>query len=385
MKKHNLTFLFGSGTSISLGIPNTTQITNKIYPLDNIILHTDSHFYFGKPPNEMFPEYTEYNPIINRVLGKIKSDIEEYCRITHHDHMLNYEDYYFLSSELLRSVSSGYVNPAIFKYKEEFVDELIDYINEDRTALEIFRKTIQYFEDMLRSILFVRPEDYSNLGLILDAILDSEFGDINIFTLNHDIILEEMLKKHRVIFIDGFDKPINQVRYWNRYLFDEKEKVKLYKLHGSISWLQFISEQEEYEIKFGNIDNNPDIYHLKDKKGEYMWPYGNARMIVGTYNKPLLYAQDVFIDLHYRFHDILNKDRILIIIGYGFKDGVINKKIWDYVNNYKYSKIIIINPDAEGQWIIEKNKPDNCYKIIRKNIENVSWDDVKEILLNSIN
>ena len=94
MKKHNLTFLFGSGTSISLGIPNTTQITNKIYPLDNIILHTDSHFYFGKPPNEMFPEYTEYNPIINRVLGKIKSDIEEYCRITHHDHMLNYEDYY---------------------------------------------------------------------------------------------------------------------------------------------------------------------------------------------------------------------------------------------------------------------------------------------------
>lgn len=385
MTKANLTFLFGSGISISVGLPDTTQITNKIFPLGDVILHTDSHFYFGKPQNEMFPEYTEFNPIIDKILGIIQSDIEEYCKITHHDHNLNYEDFYFVSGELLRSVSSGYVNPAVFKYKEKFIGELKDYINYYRTPYEIFNKVVQYIDDMLRSILFVKPKDYSNLKLVLDAISDAKFNNINIFTLNHDVVLEEMFRAYAIEFIDGFDKPINQVRYWNRDLLNKEEKVKLYKLHGSVSWLRFISDQNDYDIKFANIDNNYDIYHLKDKDGKFMWPYGNARMIVGTYNKPLLYTQDVFLDIHSKFQDILNNEKILIIIGYGFKDSVINQKIWDYVNKYEDTNILIINPNAEGQWVIEKNKPDNRYKIIRKKIEDIGWDYVREILFNFIN
>ena len=70
-----IAFLIGSGTSITLGLPDTQKITDSIFPLKDVLLSSDSHFYIGKP-NIGIPEESEYNEIINKILAFIIEEIK---------------------------------------------------------------------------------------------------------------------------------------------------------------------------------------------------------------------------------------------------------------------------------------------------------------------
>jgi hypothetical protein len=63
--------LFGSGISISAGMPRTQEITERILSGEGIMHHTDGNYYFGKPlyshlgwPDEHVPRIVEFLGII---------------------------------------------------------------------------------------------------------------------------------------------------------------------------------------------------------------------------------------------------------------------------------------------------------------------------------
>ena len=50
-------------------------------------------------------------------------------------------------------------------------------------------------------------------------------------------------------------------------------------------------------------------------------------LLMGTFNKMLLYTASLWGELHCHFHHSLSRDSALVVCGYGFRDKGINTKI----------------------------------------------------------
>lgn len=124
----------------------------------------------------------------------------------------------------------------------------------------------------------------------------------------------------------GFD-PESRVWDWRR--FDPREdyqpSVYLYKIHGSIDWKR---EKESGNILKEVEDNpdEPDLIFGTDYKLQYVDPY-------------LFYT--------YEFRRYSLESRIILTIGYSFRDEHINGIIKQSLQRREDRKVVIVSPDAE--------------------------------------
>ncbi len=180
------------------------------------------------------------------------------------------------------------------------------------------------------------------------------------------------------------------MKYWESSLFNKNSKVKLYKLHGSISWITFYSDSFP-GFRVGEIEPNRDIYHTKDPNGELQWPTEVPRILIGTANKILEYSRGIISELFCRFHFHLKDINTLIIIGYGFKDKGINSKIIEYMFYSNKNKIIVIDIKSKKQ-ILENSRPaitrnfevwtsDERVFFIQRDLKNISWNDIESYII----
>ena len=75
-----------------------------------------------------------------------------------------------------------------------------------------------------------------------DACQDLEVSSVDLFTLNHDLVIERHLEGYGIKYTDGFGPAENGVRYWSPATFKQPDlNVRLLKLHGSVNWFLFKS------------------------------------------------------------------------------------------------------------------------------------------------
>jgi len=99
---------------------------------------------------------------------------------------------------------------------------------------ELAGEVTHYIQDIVWHLLAKEPSRTGHLDSLKDACLDGQLSSIDIFTLNHDTVLEQCLSQNGIQVTDGFGEPLNNVRYWNPDLFETgSSKVRLFKLHGS--------------------------------------------------------------------------------------------------------------------------------------------------------
>ena len=265
-------------------------------------------------------------------------------------------------------------------------------IEEEWQLDELVDEAKNYIRDAVLRLLLKEPARIDHLNILKEACLDDQFYNIDIFTLNHDTVLEKCLSQNTVQFTDGFGEPQNDVRYWDPNLFENSSsRVRLFKLHGSINWFRFRSEDGDSKRSIG-IPNDRDFWHTKDLQGQLQWPEDKRPMLlVGTFNKMFDYLTSIFVDLYCQFHHSLCKIDQLIVCGYGFGDKGINNRIFEWVNSSLNHRFIIIHPDSEklceqtrrgilrNNWniLVSQNKLIS----IPKKIENTSWQEIKECLL----
>ncbi len=379
-----IALLIGSGISIPIGLPNTEEITNNIFPPKDIYLASDSHFYYGKP-NPLIPEQAEYNIIINEIISFIFREIKKSDEFQLRDTDINYEDLFYIASNIRSYVYGSNRDAVVLQFVKKLKLNLAALLDNFQFGLhEVLNYSVKYIEDMVRINLLYKPTNFDSLSIFSDIYKDKKIENIHIFSLNHDILLEEFFRGKKD-FTNGFEKEVNKVKYWDPNEFYKNYRVKLYKLHGSISWFYFIPNNKKGPILFGDIGDDPDFYHTKDPDGKYQWPMGNAHMLIGTYNKILSYTTDsIFSELFYLFQHKLRCIKNLIIIGYGFKDDGINNKIRMYYQDARDIKILIINPENLKQ-IVENQLGNSYYKqnkiiFLKKSINDISWEELKRII-----
>jgi len=409
--KQRLVFLLGSGISIPAKMPKLYEITEKVLSGQGISYYTGI-FPSHVPPfvdlaKKLKEEGQQENVWkVTKFLRRLKTEIEDYYKKHPFKLDTSYEDLYYMASQIYYSELGQYDNPAVQPLIDKIFPEIKFLLKKtntgyERTLSQLAEEAMKYIEYVVSFELTKEPQTLDYLDCVKDCIKEycenKDFAKVDIFTLNHDSVLEKFLKQSRILFTDGFFKPRKEKhRYWKPSLFNNGFfKVRLFKLHGSINWFRLKpKDMKDLSHELIGIPFVPEMDNLKikDNRGRII-QVKEQLLLVGTYNKMLEYTSGIFRELHYRFYDSLSKVRQLVICGYGLEDHGINTQIIDWLySSQSDRRIILIDPHPEtlkNKNSIISNKWDelikaNKLKVLQKGIENVCWQDLKYLLRQNI-
>lgn len=157
----------------------------------------------------------------------------------------------------------------------------------------------------------------------------TEYRVLSIFSTNYDACIEKFSKNNSKKLVDGFNPSWSPTQEYSR----PDVHIRLYKLHGSITWYR--SEQGDY--------TRSDIIVDKDRvlllDGQQMIPlilYPGRKF---SYFAPLLYNLS-------ELQKTLRIAKHVIVVGYSFKDPYITKMFQDAAKENNELTLLLISPHA---------------------------------------
>jgi len=384
-----LVFLFGSGVSIPAGMPSTKDITDQVLSANNIMRHTDGNYYFGQPLYAHVGIPDEYVPRVKNFIEILMPEIGRYYNYNP-ERKTNYEDIYYVVSQIhdseLEELDNPVAQPFIDKIRANVESLLQGKEGETRKNWrlhELADETTHYIADIAWNMLSKKPNRLDYLNLVKDISRDNNLSHIDIFTLNHDTVLEQCLCQNNIPFNDGFGEPINGVRYWDNKLFETSAcKIHLFKLHGSVDWFRLRPAGGGWYEESIGIPLNSITYSHIDKVD------GRPLLLIGTFNKMLEYLRGIYTSLFTYFYKSLHDAERLVIIGYRFGDKGINTQIIQWLYSSQKNKITVIDPNPNLKNAARgaiSNKWDNWINddkltFLQTKLEEISWKDIKNNL-----
>ena len=344
MKSSEITFLFGSGISFPSGIPSVKHITNSLIN--------------GNWRKTSFESYCPDDEHRNLVAQKFaKHIVEETKKIRsesifshYHDLEVTYEDI-FSVLEQIRQNGGGLENLAtsiflerIYKTAEKKVwrgqKEAPNGGDFDTACIQT-EKLIKWGVKSLIEKDGLAPKRENIVGFDLFDNIEhcGEISKVNIFTLNHDLLIETYLQDS----VDTFFKPItDKISILDTSFSNNGKKFNLYKLHGSVDWVsaKSISESVFYTLKSNMF---PMELYLKLRSLGYDNIDIDPLVLSGSMVKEYRYCFGPFYDLFPQFHLKLNSTKTLFISGYGWGDFGINRRLLHWLQYILGTKLILLH------------------------------------------
>ncbi len=340
----SINLLLGAGVSLHADMPGTWDLTDEI-------LNKYQDWY-----TEMGLEF-KYLPKREGFEGKVDIDVDLIGKLIND------------INSILRNFSKRSTDPT---YEDIFeaINQIISYeLNQDFNLL--LYPTIEYLKNNFINVKIEKFDDCTKLiediiryrlqsngrkmkeKPIQDILKDKKYSEVNIFTLNFDTLIEELLDRQNIDFNDGFDIPVfdNQARIWNMnsFLNNNTNTINIYKLHGSLDWKKLLGSEDYFP--FFKIIDMPDYPHFKSDYDTIAT--SSNTILLGKESKLYSYNYGIFIDLLMLFYLKLQKSNTLIISGFGFGDYGINLRIIDWMMKNQSNNIICIDPGFD--WIYEKS------------------------------
>lgn len=183
--------------------------------------------------------------------------------------------------------------------------------------------------------------------------------ELDIFTLNFDTTIEEMLSATKTRFTDGFPtlRRPNEWAIWDPSEFDKPRRtVRLFKLHGSLGWavVQIGPRPTSADATIDMEDYLTAYRRLVRRSGTQLSnlelpgsDLGPALAInVGT-RKELMYTATPFSELFQRFATGLAHSDVCIVAGYSFRDKRVNAMIEEaMVERRGGLKMVVVDPSV---------------------------------------
>ncbi len=284
-------------------MPSTEAITRRVLSGHEVFRHTDSCYYIGENPNAHLQR--GYVTAVTAFLELLKQQVDDYYNHLP-DRRTNYEDLVYLATQMQDCLTEEYDNPGI----QPLIDKLFPGI---KPLLEVgdgeLRLNWELHELATESVSFIKAIVWrllSNETTNLDYLrpikeIVSAYDLTDIFTLDHDLLIETYLRSQDIPFVDGFGSSINGVRYWDRKLYQPCEHpVALFKLHGSINWFRLRPHNASHWEERVGIPDDWDYWHTRSSSGDLQTPLdGRPLFLAGTFNKMLNSTDEIFLDLHY--------------------------------------------------------------------------------------
>jgi hypothetical protein len=216
------------------------------------------------------------------------------------------------------------------------------------------------FNYLIGDMLFVSNATVDNSISAYENFIDyiQKFDRVDVFTLNHDLLLEKILSKKGISFCRGFSIENSDVFYednplpiFNNYFED---KINIHKLHGSTDF-----------FKFQHFENDGGLYWKPTDKYNYFVTHGyrakhyavrvnpitketlqdmnfdvTPKFITGTKKTSIISNDKMYCQLFNNFEIVMNVASQVLVSGYSYSDEHIN----DVLKKREDVKVINQNP-----------------------------------------
>jgi hypothetical protein len=389
--KPRAAILLGAGSSIPGGFPSTEELTRRILQGTGITHHTDGTFYFSPSGGAA----SEHVKLVATATNRYRDEIEGFFQ-QRYGRSANYEDIYYLASQLADHEEGELDNPGLNRLTEHLRPLLTPLVEaagvpDVATFRELTRETAHYMYDTVWRSLSITPCQTHQLNPIEALCRSVRFERVALATLCHDIHLDDFLKSRDVAFVDGFSQPENGVRYWRSgHLLEPSPEPLLLKLHGSINWFRLRPDGGTwYDERIGIVADG-DYWHTQDTQGRSQTPVPNRPLfLVGTFNKLGDYSQQLFSELLNALRVFLSAADRVAVCGYGFGDKGINAVLINWLYGGQHRKLVVIHRDPQGLQAAARGAIANkwndwrdlrCLSTIEKWIQDLDGDELESCL-----
>src|SRR3990172_8916392 len=253
-------FLLGAGASKDAGCKLSSEMLNSLREAINNLKATEKDFIRFKE---------DFNEIYHFILASLMYQSTMKDTSANRSSYLNIEDFVMVLRQL---IDKEFVIP--YPLIGNWNDRILKW--ELRNGNEVFSR----FKDFITQQLvkdwtqFDKTKAEATLKPIREMLNTSEDVKLNIFSLNYDLVFEEVFNSPTTRILDnGFSERTisgNKLRYWASDFNNELSvaKINLFKLHGSLDW-EYNYDSEEISIKENIYDGREPL------------------MIFGSYSKML--------------------------------------------------------------------------------------------------
>ncbi|NQT65904.1 MAG: SIR2 family protein [FCB group bacterium] len=363
MKK--ISFLFGSGISLSANLPDVNTITKDLLTKDPF-------------NNNNIDKITDLSQEKIKNYKKFLKKLSNYCIALNLNN--TYEDLYYFTESIQKSLclkeyGDFFVNFFIESIKYD-IPKLIDEKKLKENKNDISFSFGQFIFDLniyIQKFVAYKLQNIGNsepINRFLNMLLKEEDSNYDLFTLNHDILLETGLIE-KPNYNTGFGKN-------NKFSIDNFKntsyRFNIFKLHGSINWNRIRDDKGKDHIYITDPDKPAD---------DHLNPTPN--FIMGTFNKYEKYTFGIPYDLFHEFRVRLAKIKTLHICGYGFHDQGVNLILLEWMERDSDNEIHIFHEDRNSLigdsnvfvgWKWEKRIANGQIKIIEKYFEKIEWEEI---------
>lgn len=373
MTEH-LTVVLGSGFSANAGIPKAKDIDDSFNRdlRNKIRSYSSSEWAWIDEKNDAYQRNSDslcYSYVLNEIVKKYKNAKKDF---------INYEDFY-------QFIIDNYSNP---KWVEELFETAKNSLLIDRPDLNVnadlftfnnkqFHLVGDIINYLIRDILATIPNDDAELIKIYKGFIIylSRFDSVDIFTLNHDLLLERVLKLYDLKYSKGFTTQDSTITHNNSPVpfFNNifNEKIKIHKLHGSLDFFQYRhyvqdggqswKKTDDYDYYMTtDYDTIHDAQRIDQKTKKIVQSYNFdivPKFITGSKKLDTIENDTLFNKLFQNFQKAIIKSNNLFISGYSFRDQhldeILKSKEFNYINQNPTEKYPF---DGKGRNIINLNE-----------------------------
>jgi hypothetical protein len=353
-----LILFLGAGVSVPSGLPKVDRLTSSIF---RRAYHQDSfnHFSPGRQPDPQL-RAADATPRIRQFLRLLRDhDLSDIRRVGYSPAddrssgaifrgTTTYEDLFYLSQQISLwnkgLVDNSLVTP-LMEVLERRARGLLagDNLMARLSGLGSLAEQACYFiESVVAGEL--HPKIIAGFDLLLELATARDIEQLTIVTLNHDTLVEQFLTKNGVKFVDGFGERDGDVRWYDDGLYDAGQaKVRILKLHGSVNWYSFlVNGRSRPAIFLGD-----DVASIRDEEGRQLTPLFRRPSFLSGIDKAVAYQRGIYADMHFRFHHLLRRCKLIVMSGYGWGDTAINFRLDTWLDQSRSNRIILLHQTPE--------------------------------------
>lgn len=383
-----LSVILGSGFSYYAGLPLAKDI-NRYFERDNsrMLLHFSSDEWkwydlandVDKNNGSISYDRIAYGYILNEL---VNSFVVSYSKFT------NYEELYQYVIDNLSE--NGFLQDICGKAKRTFDEK--EEVKKDNQFYDTYtsaftspdkRQIYNMVNYLIGELLYWRkPFDSFNNNYDIFLSYLSHFHNTDIFTLNHDLLIEALFQMNEIDYCDGFSQEGSVLQTDNKKVISSfkgqfNSSYNLIKLHGSVDIYKYdcfekngrsINPTDEY-LYFKTQDyyekQRPMRIDPRTKEivQDFHWNI-TPQFITGTKKQELINSDYMYQILYNEFTNRINKSEELLIIGYSYGDKHVNEQIESCLSKGTLKRIVNINPSKPFPFDLKNNIEVENYKQI---------------------
>ncbi|AKH63999.1 MULTISPECIES: SIR2 family protein [Photorhabdus] len=300
-----------------------------------------------------------------RVLGTIENDLQQLINNEKE------EEYFDMAAEFLSAVWLPHECMLNCNNDTPFAPLVISNVDATRKNYDAFISSLEKILTRRRTGLLPRR--------------------INVFTTNYDLFIEEAAtRNNNVIFNDGFSKRTNlrgdeefdagSFNYsvsatGNLYNYKvELPTVNLIKLHGSLSWKNFMGK-----IIYNLAEVKPLGFNSDDEKKEWVLAHVLILPRKEKFKETLL--QNVYYDLLRVYSNELDKEAtLLVVFGFSFADEHLETLTKKALRNATLKLLIFAFDEASVNGFMDKFRNYSNVEVIYRPGGNIDFPTMNNII-----